>query len=77
MNPTVAVMSIMVAVVMGAKALKSESACSARGTFRSVILRYYYGTSGTPEVCQLPAGMAENNKLVLYQVSSSVTKTKY
>ena len=27
---------------------------------------YYNITSGTPEICQLPAGMADKNKLVLY-----------
>ena len=27
---------------------------------------YLVYTCGTPEVCQLPAGMAEKNKLVLY-----------
>ena len=28
--------------------------------------RNYWLTSGTPEICQLPAGMADKNKLVLY-----------
>ena len=27
---------------------------------------FLYYTSGTPEICQLPAGMADKNKLVLY-----------
>ena len=27
---------------------------------------FFSNTSGTPEVCQLPAGIAEKNKLVLY-----------
>ena len=34
-------------------------------------------TSGTPEVCQLPAGMADKNKLVLYHpLYVSTKKTK-
>ena len=31
-----------------------------------IISSVYLFTSGTPEVCQLPAGMAEKNELVLY-----------
>ena len=31
-----------------------------------VVYEYYIYTSGTPEICLLPAGMADKNKLVLY-----------
>ena len=39
-------------------------------------IEHFYVTSGTPEVCQLPAGMAEKNKLVLYPLVCD-TKKQY
>ena len=37
-----------------------------RTTSTQITIFFYIRTSGTPEICQLPAGMADKNKLVLY-----------